>query len=82
VPSKVFVFLAVHTCKNTFCKVLIDVFQSEMMESDVTGILDLDQLDGPVISRLLQVCHARQKERKNFIYLLHATQSFMDTTAF
>jgi hypothetical protein len=65
-----------------FCKALIDVFQSEMVASDLTGILDLDQLDSPVITRLLQVCHARQKERKNFIYLLCATQSFMDSTAY
>jgi hypothetical protein len=65
VPSKVFV-LEQSTHENTFCKVLIDVFQSEMMSSDVTGILDLDQLDGPVISRLLQVCHARKEEFYGF----------------
>ncbi len=48
------------THENTFCKIMIDVFQSEMVASDLTGILDLDQLDGPVITRLLQVCHAFQ----------------------
>ncbi len=75
-------FGAEHPHENTFCKIVINVFQSEMVASDVTGILDLDQLDGLVITRLLQVCHEKKKERKNFIYLLHATQSFMDSTAF
>jgi hypothetical protein len=41
--------------KTLFVRLVIDVFQSEMVGSDVTEILDLDQLDGPVISRLLQV---------------------------
>jgi hypothetical protein len=40
-----------------------------VVASDLTGILDLDQLDSQVISRLLQVCHAKKKERKNlFIF--------------
>ncbi len=46
------------THENTF--VVINIFQSEMVvASDVTGILDLDQLDGQVITKLLKVCHAR-----------------------
>ncbi len=62
-------FGAEHTW-NTFVRLVIDVFQSEMVvASDLTGILDLDQLDSQVISRLLQVCHAKKKERKNlFIF--------------